>query len=139
MLSNREFIIRTLNSSTSIKRQRPSCQSTTRNQSVFNLTEVQPTLKSGLLTQDGGNSTDFKVSTLSTKKERSLTFKVESIPTVEESLSIQDTEESTNNGRSFMLTLLSQIQLLDTFHNSVSTSTDHSTLFLACQARDTLM
>jgi len=56
-----------------------------------------------LPTQDGGNYSDTKMQVSSTKKERFLISKDQSMPKTETSLSMVNTERSTNNGTSFTL------------------------------------
>lgn len=90
----------------------------------------QAIFRYGPLTQDGSNSLDFKETTLSMKKVKFLMFMVMSMLKTEMSLSGTDMEDLINNGRSYMLMLLSLSQLQVSTQIGVSTSIDHSILSL---------
>jgi hypothetical protein len=91
--------------------------------------ERPTTCKSGAPTQDGGNSSDIKVNTLSTgKTENALMSQEEKMLKVKQSLYGTDITELTRDGRSFML-IQSSLRLRESMKNLDSTSTDHSILF----------
>ena len=131
MLSRLE-LIETHRNSSLIKYLRLSNLSLTREDpSILLALEVQATCKYGLLTLDGSNSSDYKETISSTRKERLFPCMVVLIKRTEILSSCQEEEkEIGNNGRSSMLMLPSQNQLLASNQISDSISIDHSTLSL---------
>jgi hypothetical protein len=106
---------------------------------TFRMLVDQVIFRYGLLTQDGSNFSDYKEITLLMKKVKFLMFTVMSMLRTEMSLFGTDMEVLTNNGRSFMLMLLSLTQLQVSTQILDSTSTDHSISFLKWEARDILI
>jgi hypothetical protein len=97
---------------------------------TFRMLVDQVIFRYGLLTQDGSNFSDYKEITLLMKKVKFLMFMVMSMLKTEMSLSGTDMEDLINNGRSYMLMLLSLSQLQVSTQIGVSTSIDHSILSL---------
>ena len=121
-------------SGTSINNPRPSELDTTTNLGILRVLEEQETCKSGALTQDGGNFSLTVNHTSSTgRTRRFLMFQDQRMLKDKQLSSGRDTVEQTRDGELSILTLIRETKPRDSTRNSVSTATDHSTLFLDFQ------
>jgi hypothetical protein len=130
------------NNGTSMESQRPS-RTTTGDPTLLtsNQTEDQAISDAPLPTQDGGNSSDMRVASLSMRKERLWKFKTKTLKLMlktETSWSTTEAVISDNNGKSSMLTNTQSQRRESSMNNSVFTSKETSTLSQLYQVEDIL-
>jgi len=108
---------------------------------TFNQMEDQPTSDALPQTQDGGNSGEPKVDTLSTKRARSLKFKtkISTLMLNRETSKLEPEETiSDNNGKSFTSTNTLNQRRENSTSSSVFSLKEISTLFHKWDQEDTL-